>query len=92
MQFRRNLAQGPKGIQPIKMRCPKSGAVSSFDISGVSIRSALFALKKEGIITDAEFKELNSRWMKHKTKHKLDAYGHKADRQKGDAKGVGSCC
>ena len=53
------------------------GKASRSDISGVSIRSALFALKNNGVITDAEFKELDRSWTKHKKKNGLDAHGRK---------------
>ena len=65
-----------RGIQPPKSRCPRCGKVSSSDILGISIRSALFALKNNGVITEAEFKELDNSWMKHRAKHDLDPYGH----------------
>ena len=66
-----------RGIQPPKTRCPKCGKVSRSDISGVSIRSALFALRNNGVITDDEFKKLDKSWMKHKKKNGLDAHGRK---------------
>jgi hypothetical protein len=37
-------------------------------ISGVSIRTALFAVKSNGVIMDAEFKDLDKSWVKYKTK------------------------
>ena len=66
-----------RGIRPPKTRCPKCGKVSRSDISGVSIRSALFALRSKGVITDDEFKELDKSWMKYRKKNGLDAHGHK---------------
>lgn len=64
-----------RGIQPPQTRCPKCGSVSRADISGVSIRSALFALKKSGIVSEADFKKLDRSWKKHKAENHLDAYG-----------------
>ncbi len=75
-QKRRQIRQ-ERGIQPPKTRCTKCGEVSRSDISGVSIRSALFALKNNGVITDAEFKDLDKSWMKYKTECGLDPYGWK---------------
>ncbi|RLB61845.1 MAG: hypothetical protein DRI90_10430 [Deltaproteobacteria bacterium] len=79
-----------RGIQPPRtvplppgVRCPKCGETSwktsSKDPLGVSIRSALFALKKDGLINEAEFKERDKSWMKHKKKNGLDAYGRKTE-------------
>jgi len=45
----------------------------------VSIRSALFALKKIGAVTEAEQKVLDKSWRKCKAKNRLDAYGRKAE-------------
>lgn len=75
---RRGIRQ-MRGISPPRMRCPKCGQASRSDISGVSIRSALFALKNNGVVTAAEFKELNRSWMRHKAKHGLDPYGRKVE-------------
>jgi hypothetical protein len=47
------------------------------DISCISIRSVLFVLKNNGLVTAAEFKELQRSWMRHKAKHSLDSYGRK---------------
>ena len=67
-----------RGIQPRKTRCPKCCKVSRSDVSGVSIRSALFALRNNGVITDDELKKLDKSWMKHKKKNGLDPHGRKA--------------
>ena len=67
-----------RGIQPPRIRCPECGSVSRSDISGISVRSVLFALKNDGVITDTEFRELDKRWMKYKKNNGLDAFGRKA--------------
>jgi len=36
-------------------------------------------LKKDGLINEAEFKERDKSWMKHKKKNGLDAYGRKTE-------------
>jgi hypothetical protein len=51
------------------------------DVSGISIRSALFALKKSGVVTDTEFDDLDKSWARHKKNHGLDAFGRKAKRR-----------
>ena len=79
MSEKRKEIRQARGIQPPKTQCPKCGKVSRSDISGASIRSALFALKNNGVITDAEFKGLDKSWMKHKKANGLDAYGQKSE-------------
>ncbi len=75
----------PREIDPLSPgeRCPKCGRISKgpskIDPLAVSIRSALFALKNNGVITEVKFKELDKSWMKHKRKNGLDAYGRKAE-------------
>ncbi len=82
-----------RGIRPPKTRCSRCGKVSRSDISGVSIRSALFALKNNGVITDDEFKEIDKSWMKHKKKNDLDAHGQKSiSAQDEGARGTGTNC
>jgi len=44
----------------------------------VSIRSALFALKKIGAVTKAE-QVLDKSWKKYKAKNRLDAYRYKEE-------------
>jgi len=41
----------------------------------------LFALKNNGIVTDAEFKELDRNWKRHKARHNLDPYGREVGTQ-----------
>lgn len=77
MTEKRKQIRRERGIQPPKTRCPMCGKASRSDISSISIRSALFALKNNGVITDAEFKELDRSWTKHKKKNGLDAHGRK---------------
>lgn len=81
-----------RGIQPPRMRCPKCGQVSRSDISGVSIRSALFAFKNNGVITDSEFKVLDGSWMRHKAKHDLDPHGQGIETPSRVAGSADLCC
>lgn len=79
MTERRKQIRQERGIQAPQTLCPKCGKVSRSDISGVSIRSALFALKNNCVITDDEFKELDTSWMKHKKRNGLDAHGRRTE-------------
>jgi len=77
-ELRKDLRQS-RGIQAPLTRCSRCGSVSRGDITGVSIRSALFALRKAGILSDAEFKRLDLDWKKHRAARGLDALGKKHD-------------
>ena len=79
MTEKRKQIRQERGIQPPKMRCAQCGSVSRSDILGISIRSALFALKNSGVITDIEFRELDKSWTKHRKKNGLDAFGRRAE-------------
>ena len=57
------------------------------DTPNVSIRSALFALKKDGLISEAELKELDKSWMMHKKKNGLDASGRKTETPRDEGTG-----
>jgi len=57
---KRKSIRQTKGIKPPRMRCLKCGQESRSDISTVSIRSALFALKNNCVVTSAGFEELNT--------------------------------
>ena len=68
-----------RGIEPPRTRCRKCGAVSRTDITGVSIRSALFALKQTAVVSEVEFKALDRSWRKHRVRSRLDAYGRRTE-------------
>ncbi len=68
-----------RGIQAPLMKCPKCGSASRSDIKGVSIRSALFALRKVGAISDSDFQRLDCDWKKHRAARGLDALGKTND-------------
>jgi hypothetical protein len=67
------------GIQAPLMKCPKCGSISRSDIKGVSIRSALFALRKIGAISDSDFQRLDRDWKKHRAARGLDALAKASD-------------
>jgi hypothetical protein len=55
-----------RGIQPPLTRCPKCG-------------SALFALRKVGTLSEADFDRLDREWKKLRAVRGLDALGRKND-------------
>ena len=44
-------------------------------IPPISIRSALFALKKLNLVSEVEFKKLDRNWIRYRNEHDLNAYG-----------------
>jgi len=68
-----------RGIKSPLFRCWTCGVVARSAIPEVSIRSALFALKKMGAITEAERKALDKSWKNHKKSNGLDPYGRRLE-------------
>jgi hypothetical protein len=52
------------------------GCGSAMELLPVSIRSALFALRKIEMIDEAEFKKFDKEWAKYKKANSLDSYGN----------------
>ena len=88
---RRTIRQ-ERGIRPPQTRCPGCGEVSRSDIRGVSIRSALFALKKLEVVTESEFKVLDRSWKKHRAAAGFDPYGQPAPAAVAASAGRSSRC
>ncbi len=77
-EMRKTIRQSRK-IEPPRTRCPRCGAVSQADIAGVTIRSALFALKKSGVISEDELEKLDKSWRRRRAEGHLDAYGRRSE-------------
>lgn len=73
-ELRREIRQA-RGLRPPHMRCSHCGSEARSDIKGVSVRSALFALRKEGIVSEAERRELDRSWKRYRAEHGLDHLG-----------------
>jgi hypothetical protein len=76
--LRREIRQA-RGIKPPMTTCRKCGATGRSDLPDVSPRSALFALRKVGAISDEEMKNLDREWKKYRKTNALDAYGKKTE-------------
>lgn len=76
MMEKRRAIRNERGIASPKMRCPRCGVITTAEISGISIRSALFALKSAGTISETQFASLDKSWRKHRSRHQLNAYGN----------------
>lgn len=75
MSTHRNVIRAEKGIKNPFMYCDECEDKHEFLPNPISIRSLLFALKKESVIDESEFEQLDSDWKKYQRKHKLDASG-----------------
>ncbi len=74
---KRKRIRDERGIKPPIMHCPKCGETTQAEIRGVSIRSTLFALKTNHIISDDELSTLEKGWKQFQRANNLDGYGDK---------------
>jgi hypothetical protein len=81
-----------RGIQAPLIRCPRCGCVSRSDIRGITISSALFALREGGVLSDADFDRLDLAWKKHRAARGLDALGREPGTSPDSAPGGRSSC
>ena len=88
MQNLRDKIKQERKIKPARLLCPKCGKYTLSSQLNISPRSLLFMLKKENVITEDYFKELDRDWKKYRKTHNLDAYGYALD--KNDKKQI--CC
>ncbi len=65
-----------RGIRPRLFHCPRCGKTARGEIIGVSVRSALFELRKIGIVSAEEFQALDKDWKRFQKIENLDAYGN----------------
>lgn len=89
-EMRRQIRES-RGIRAVRVQCTKCGAESRSDSGDVSVRSALFALRKTGIVAEADFKALDKQWKAHRKMRALDAYG-RAVEQAEQRKASTPCC
>jgi hypothetical protein len=75
MSERRNVIRAQKGIKNPLMHCNDCGEKHELLSTPITIRSLLFALKKENIVDELEFERLDTDWKKYQRKHKLDGSG-----------------
>ena len=73
MTEKRQRIKEARNIGPPRMTCKKCGG--RMVLPPISIRSALFALRKINAIDESEFKRLDREWGKHRRENGLDARG-----------------
>jgi hypothetical protein len=61
-----------RGIKGPRMFCRHCNELHEMDLGPVTIRAGLFALNKEGLLTDEELKKLDADWRRYRTKHHLN--------------------
>ena len=62
-----------KGIANPKMRCRHCDEVREMTLAPLTIRSMLFALRKQGRLSDEELSKLDKEWQRYRSKNRLDA-------------------
>ncbi len=75
MTGRRAAIRAARGIEAPRFWCDRCEKVSRHDIAGVTIRSALFALKKVGKLDADQLAALDRAWRKYRAAHRLDSLG-----------------
>jgi hypothetical protein len=66
-----------KGIGPALGKCTECGGRTEIGPAPISIRSLLFALQKNGQISEQQRVELERNWLKFQKQETFDAYGNK---------------
>ena len=77
MTEKRQKIKDARGIKPLRMSCGKCGG--QMEIPPISIRSALFALRKINVIGESDVKKLDREWGKYRKTNGLDAYGNRPE-------------
>ena len=77
MTQKRQKITEARNIRPPRMSCKNCGG--QMVLLPVSIRSALFALRKINAIDESEFKKLDREWGKHRKANGFDACGNRPE-------------
>ena len=75
----RDQIREERGIRPPVVTCSICGKTQMQTLSDLSPRSALFALRRLGVISDEERKLLERSWAKYRKENNLDAWGNPAE-------------
>jgi hypothetical protein len=73
--FRHQIRE-ERGIRPPVMTCSVCGKTQQQTLPDLSPRSAIFSLRKLGVISDEERKSLERSWAKYRKENDLDAWGN----------------
>ncbi len=75
-EMRARLRQD-KGIKNPQMWCRHCNELHEMTLAPLTIRSMLFALRKQGRLTEEELKNLDKTWQRYRRKNRLDARAKK---------------
>lgn len=73
-EMRTELRQ-ERGVKNPRMLCRHCDEIHEMIPGPVTIRSVLFALRKRGLLTDEELKQMDVEWRRYRSKHRLDGSG-----------------
>jgi hypothetical protein len=68
-----------KGLKGPMMHCRHCNAVHEMRLAPITIRSLLFALRNQGVLSDPELTQLDSAWRRYRAKHRLDGCGKRRE-------------
>lgn len=68
-----------KGLRGPMMHCRQCNAVHEMRLPPITIRSLLFALRKQGAVSDTELAQLDAAWKRYRAQHRLDGCGKRRD-------------
>jgi DNA-binding transcriptional ArsR family regulator len=57
------------------MFCRHCDEVHEMSLAPITIRSLLFALRKKGLLTDQALEEMDAKWRRYRSEHRLDGCG-----------------
>ena len=77
MTEKRQTIRESRGIKSPRTTCKKCGG--RMVLPPISIRSALFALRKTGVVEEDAFQKLDREWTKYRKANGLDAYGQRTE-------------
>lgn len=68
-----------KGLRGPMMHCRHCNAVHEMRLAPITIRSLLFALRNQGVLSDPELKQLDAAWRRYRVQHRLDSCGKRRE-------------
>lgn len=79
----RDRIKSEKKVRPARWMCNKCGSATTAVLLPLSVRSLLFALEKNQIISSQDRVSLDLDWRTYQSRHNLDAWGRSKIRQGG---------
>ena len=73
----RKKLRSDRGIKNVRLRCRHCNEVHEMDLAPITIRSMLYALRKQGRLTDEELQKLDKTWQRYRRRNGLDGRAKK---------------